>query len=211
MTIEPKNSVVAYRCPYCGSGVISNVGALSLTAEKISLRCHCKRSELEMEYTKDDKIKIKVPCVFCPNPHTYSVSKNALFSRELFTLSCPFTGSGTVFIGELNHVKAELSRTELELLDAMNENGIESFDDIHKKEEFTDRQIIDTIVYVIKELDEEGQIKCNCDEPSGDYDIEITNEGVSVRCNKCGASKLIPADSYVAAHSFIYTDSITLE
>ena len=213
MIIEPKNTVIAYRCPYCGKGVISNEGVFALTAEKISLRCHCKRSELELEYTHDGKVSISTPCVFCPNPHTYTLSKEVLFSRELVTLNCPYIGTGNVFIGELNHVKTELSRTELELLDAMDEYGVESFDDAHRKNKdvFTDRQILDIIIYVIKELDEEGRISCRCDVPSGDYDIDVTDEGVTVTCNKCGASLTVSVNSYISAHDFLNTDFLALK
>lgn len=213
MILEGMNSVIAYRCPCCGQGVISNVGVFGLTAEKIALRCTCKRSELELVYTKDGKIRISVPCLFCPSPHVYTVSKAAFFNKELFTLECPYTGSGTVFIGELNHVKAELSRTELELLDVMNEHGVETFDPLRKKETFTDKEIFDVIMYVIGELDEEGRIYCKCPkgEQGHEYEVSVTDDGILVSCPDCGASKLIPTDSHLAAHDFLYADSLTLE
>ena len=211
MMIHPNEKVAAYRCPYCGKGVISNAGIFALTAEKISLKCPCKRSEATVTYTRGDKAEITVPCLFCPNPHTYSVSKSAFINKDLFTLECPYTGSGTVFIGELDHVRAELSRTELEILDVMEENGIESFESLHKKSNITDSQIYDIIMYVIGELDEEGKIYCNCNEPSKDYDVTVTDDGILVKCAVCGASAVIPTDSYLATHAFLYTDSITLK
>jgi len=209
--IELKETVVAYRCPYCGKGVISNEGVFALTAEKISLRCPCKRSEAIFTYEKNDMLKITVPCIFCPKPHVYSVSKSAFAGKELFTLECPYTGSGTVFAGKLDHVRAELDRTELEILNAMDEHGIESFENLHKKNNEIDSDVFDTIMYVIGELDEEGKIYCKCDSPSGDYEVSVTDDGILVRCTVCGASKVIPADSYLAAHAFLEVDSITLE
>lgn len=211
MILQPNETVVAYRCPYCGKGVISNAGIFALTAEKISLRCPCKRSEATLTYTNSNKLEVTVPCLFCPSPHTYSVSKEAFINKELFTLECPYTGSGTVFIGELDHVRAELSRTELEILDVMEENGIESFEDIHKRNNMTDSQVYDIIMYVIGDLDDEGKIHCKCDSPSRDYDVSVTDDGILVKCAVCGASRLIPTDSYLAAHAFLYTDSLTLE
>ncbi len=212
MTIEPKNTVIAYRCPYCGKGVISNVGVFALTAEKIALRCTCKRSELLLEYRSDGKVSVTAPCTFCPNPHSYLLSKDAIFAREYLTLDCPYIGTGNVFIGGLDHVKTELSRTELELLDAMDEYGVESFEEAHKKNKnaISDKQVLDIILYVINELDEEGRIECRCDEHSGDYSVEITDEGVCVTCNKCGASVTVPINSYISAHDFLNTDSLKL-
>lgn len=206
-----KSTVAAYRCPYCGKGVISNEGVFSLTAEKIALRCPCKRSEATISYEKNDMLKITVPCVFCPQPHTYSLQKATFEGKELFTLQCPYTGSGTVFIGELDHVHAELDRTELELLNAMDEHGVESFEQLHKKGDGIDSDIFDTIMYVIGELDEESKIYCKCTSPKKNYEISVENGGIILRCADCGASKFIPADSSIAAHAFLEADSVTLE
>jgi len=211
VTNTVNDKVIAYRCPYCGKGVISNTGVFALPAEKISLKCPCKRSEATFTYVAGNKLEITVPCIFCPSPHTYSVQKAALMNKELFTLECPYTGSATVFSGDLDHVRAELSRTELELLNVMDENGIDSFENLHKKNNIPDSQVYDTIMYVIGELDEEGKIYCRCDSPSGDYEISLTDDGILVRCTVCGASKTIPTDSYLAAHAFLEVDSITLE
>ena len=41
--------------------------------------------------------------------------------------------------------------------------------------------------------------------------VEITEGGVLVRCNKCGAQKLIATDSLIRAHDFLNCDSLTLE
>lgn len=206
-----KSTVVAYRCPYCGKGVISNEGFLALTAEKLALRCPCKRSEAIFSYEKNDLLKITVPCLFCPKPHTYSLQRSVLADKDLFTLQCPYTGSGTVFFGDLDHVRAELDRTELEILNAMDEHGVESFEQLHKKSDEIDSDAFDTIMYVIGELDEENKIYCNCKSPSKNYEISVENGGIILRCADCGASKFIPADSSMAAHAFIEADSVTLE
>ncbi len=203
------NQVIAYRCPFCGKGVISNEGVLTLTAERMALRCPCKCSELQIEFKSDEKIGLKVPCIFCPTPHTYSLSKASYEERDILTLTCPVSGSATVFIGELNHVKAELSRTELELLDAMSENGIENFEELQKKENFVDSQIVENIIFVAKDLYDEGKIRCKCQ--NRDYEIEVTDEGVKVSCTECGASRTIPCDSYLAAEAFMEADELVLE
>jgi DNA gyrase subunit A len=40
--------------------------------------------------------------------------------------------------------------------------------------------------------------------------VEITDEGVCVTCNKCGASVTVPINSYISAHDFLNTDSLKL-
>jgi hypothetical protein len=117
-------------------------------------------------------------------------------------------------LGETNAVKAELARTELALLDMMEQSGIQSFDAMHNDDtSLPDEQIQDIVMFVIHDLDAEGKIYCRCDaEDNGrEYDAEILEEGIRVSCRKCGASRLIPTDSRLSAHAFLNADSLTLE
>ena len=116
--------------------------------------------------------------------------------------------------GEINCVKAELARGELELLDLMEKSGIESFDAFHDDEEaLPDPQILEIVMFVIHDLDAEGKIFCRCDpEDDGrEYDAEIREDGILVSCRKCGASRLIPTDSRLGAHAFLNADALYLE
>lgn len=215
MILEPKQTTVAYRCPHCGTGVMSAVGLFDLHADMVKLKCTCQKSELKIVYGKDGNLRFTVPCMLCPNPHTYTVSSNLFFSKELFVLPCPYSDINLCMMGETNHVKAELARTELELLDWLEKSGIDSFELLHAQDGETclsDPQVTEIVTYVIKELDAEGRIHCHCpDGQEGEYDAEIRNDGVFVSCTKCKASKLIPADSLIGAHEFLNADRLDLE
>lgn len=260
MLLEPKKTTVAYRCPQCGSGIMSAVGMFSLSADRIVLRCSnsdCpsyktrkarekdetknkkptaagdprSNDELDIVYYKDSadagKVRLTVPCIFCGKPHTYTLNSSVFFGKDVFMLSCPYSGINICFMGDANHVKAELARSELELLDMLEENGIEDFKDFAGDENaLPDPQIYEIVMFVIHDLDAEGKIYCKCrresDAGSGsesdcesdcdrEYDAEVTDEGVLVRCQKCGAKKLIPTNSLISAHDFLNCDSLTLE
>ncbi|MBR2615474.1 MAG: hypothetical protein IKC69_02225 [Clostridia bacterium] len=213
MILEAKQTTVAYRCPHCGSGVISAVGLFNLHADMVKLKCSCGQSEMKIVCTKDGQIRFTVPCMLCPNPHNFTVSSNLFFNKELFVLPCPYSDINICMMGEINHVKAELSRTELELLDLLEKSGIDSFELLQGDGEryLSDPQVTEIVTYVIKELDEEGKIHCRCPEgQEGNYEVEIRRDGVMVTCLACGASKLIPADSLIHAHDFLNADSLDL-
>ena len=177
-------------------------------------------------------------------------------------------------MGDENKVKAELARTELELLQILEDNGIDSFAALHGEPGMlTDPQILEIVLFVIRDLDAEGKIYCRCrpapgsenaaegvaeggentdnahvegenahesesaaegestteggvegesgeaspenggadNHAEGNYDVEITEDGIFVRCTRCGASRLIPTDSLLAAHAFLNTDALYLE
>ena len=76
---------------------------------------------------------------------------------------------------------------------------------------FSDPQIMDIIMYVIHELNAEGEIRCKCPEGHGHYAVDILDEGVKISCEDCGASTIIPTDSIVSANAFLHCTHIDLE
>ena len=76
----------------------------------------------------------------------------------------------------------------------------------------SDPQIFDIIMFVIRELDAEGKIYCNCkNEAEGDFEVEMLDDGIKVSCTRCGASRTIPTDTLLAANAFLNADSLYLE
>ena len=214
MVLDAKQTTVAYRCPHCGAGVMSLVGLFALSADMVKLKCTCGKSEMSIVYSKDGKIRLTVPCILCPKPHIFTLNSSVFFKNDLFVLPCPLSDINICMMGEQNQVKAELARTELELLDLLEEHGIESFDIFHGEQTLSDPQVLDIILFVIKDLDEEGKIYCNCskeDNENSNYDVEILPEGIKVTCTKCKATKTISANSLIDAHAFLNSDSLTLE
>lgn len=214
MVLDSKQTTLAYRCPHCGAGVMSAVSLFHLKGSMIRLKCDCGNSAMEVLPAKDGKVHLTVPCIICPNPHRFTVSEKIFFGKDLFSLPCPYSDINICVMGEVNHVKAELSRTELQLLDLMEKSGVSDFEALHREAEqkVTDPQVLEIVLFVIRDLDEEGKIKCRCGEDEErEYDAEILPEGVRVTCKKCGATKLLPTDSLLDAHEFLNCDSLELE
>ena len=231
MVLNEKRTTVAYRCPDCGGGIMSAVGLFNLSADMVKLKCTCKKSELKIVYNRDGNVRLTVPCLICSQPHTFTVKSSLFFSDELFVLPCPYSDVNICFTGEMNRVKAELARTELELLDMLEENGITDFSALHGDEQdLPDPQILDIILFVIDDLDAEGKIYCRChpdparEQPDTDgesygewnseesrYEAELTDDGIRLTCRVCGASRVIPTDSMLSAHAFLNADSLHLE
>ncbi len=234
MVLNEKRTTVAYRCPDCGGGIMSAVGLFKLSADMVKLKCTCGKSELKIVYNRDGTVRLTVPCLICSQPHTFTVNSSLFFSDELFVLPCPYSDINIAFTGDVNQVKAELARTELELLDMLEENGITDFSSLHGDEQdLPDPQILDIILFVIDDLDAEGKIYCHChrDPALGDtdnavhgewneeesdtqesrYEAEVTDEGITLTCRICGASTVIPTDSMLSAHAFLNADSVHLQ
>ena len=228
MVLNEKRTTVAYRCPACGGGIMSAVGLFNLSADMVKLKCTCGKSELKIIYDRNGTVRLTVPCLICSQPHSFTVKSNLFFSEELFVLPCPYSDINICVTGEMNRVKAELARTELELLDMLEENGITDFSALHGDEkDLPDPQILDIILFVIDDLDAEGKIYCHChpdpaeeqasdtdygewNETESRYEAEVTEEGIKLTCRVCGASTVIPTDSMLSAHAFLNADSMHL-
>lgn len=212
MVLESKQTTVAYRCPRCGAGVMSLVNVFSLHADMLKLKCTCGESEMTMVKTKDGKVRFTVPCLLCPKPHMFTVNDSVVFGRELFVLPCPYSDMNIAMLGDTEHVKAELSRSELQLLDLLEKSGLGSLDALGGEQTLSDPQVLEIVTYVIQELDEEGKIRCRCDgEGEREYDAEILDGAVRVTCRACGASREIPTDSLIRAEAFLNADHLDLE
>ena len=213
MILDPKKTTVAYRCPSCGAGVMSVVGLFNLNADMVKLKCDCGQSSMTLVYTPDSKIRLSVPCILCPNPHTYTVSSSVFFKNELFLLPCPYSDINIAMTGKTNKVKAELARSELELLELLEKSGVDSFDALHKTtDSYANPEVVEIITYMLRELDEEGKIECACqDNEEGDYELEFFENTAKISCKRCNCKKILPTDSLIAAHELLDTDKLILE
>lgn len=209
MILNQRETTVAYRCPVCGSGIISLVGVFSLTADMIKLKCPCGESELVLNYTKDKKVRLSVPCIICQKPHNYVISSSLFFGNELFVLGCAYSSVDLCFIGNKDDVSEALSKSEKELLELLKQAGIESLEDLrYPAEALPDAQIFDIVLFIVRELEAEGKISCNCE--SGRYDVEITDNSIRVFCKNCDAEHIFPADSVNNANAFLNCESLVL-
>ena len=217
MILNSRETCIAYRCPYCGSGIKSMVGVFALSGAMKKLKCDCQSSELKIAHTADGKISVTVPCMFCNTEHTFRVSSKLFFEKELFVYNCPYTAMELVFIGTEPAVTAALDKSEKDLLELLKELGVDDLNRLHSDlDELDDEDndpcdpaIYDTVMFVIRDLMESDGISCCCDD--GDYDVAVSDDHVKVFCRSCGASKDIPTDSELAAQAFLECTHLKLE
>ena len=213
MILNQKQTTLAYRCPHCGSAVTSLIGVFSLSADMIRMKCPCGGSDLSVVYTKDKKVRLQIPCFLCPKPHTFTISSQLFFETDLMAFPCPYSGINIGFVGNKESVDRAFEDANRELESILGEEDFSSLSDNrhNRADMFSDPQIMDIIMYVIHELNAEGEIRCKCPEGHGHYAVDILDEGVKISCEDCGATTLIPTDSIVSANAFLHCTHIDLE
>lgn len=215
MAVLPKQRHIAYRCPDCGSAVVGLVGRFALSANMIRLKCSCGSDHsLDMTLAEGEKVRLSVPCLFCKQNHSYVVSEALFFDKDRFLLNCPYAGMDIAFIGDEEIVSHELSRTGDELSQLLKNLEAEELSDIQPQdmgdeEILPDPAVYDTLRFVVKDLEEEGKLKCPCG--NGPYDLRFTSGGLQVWCDICGASYDFPVLSPSLAEEYLDLDQLTLK
>lgn len=212
MVLNQKETTVAYRCPECGASVMSMVGIFTLTADMIRLKCPCGQSELEIVYTRDKKVRLNVPCFLCPSPHSYLISSQMFFDKELFALPCGYSGLDICFVGQKDKVQAAMKAADEELAELLGDTSFEQLSSQRHSEggqDLTDPQVLDIVMYVIRDLADEGKILCSCPD-GGDYEAEILDDCIHVRCKQCGDHTDIPLGGLTAANDFLGCEELDL-
>lgn len=209
-----KERFITYRCPECFSSTSGPVGRFAQKADLLRLRCSCdKPTALDISSAENGKIKLSVPCLFCKQDHSYTVSEEIFFNREISLLNCPYSGMDIAFIGEEDKINIELSRTENEitrLLSSLEADNISDIQPVEMNDEeiLPDPAVYDTIRFVLKDLEDMGKVKCLCAE--GRYDLRFTDDGIQAFCENCGATYTFKAKSVTIAEEYLDLDELTL-
>lgn len=221
MIIGAKETTVAYRCPCCGSYIMSLVGIFSLSGDLIKLKCSCGGSVLTVSYTSEGKIRLTIPCIICPHDHNYVISSNTFFGHDLFTLNCAYTGVDVCFIGGKDAVMRAADDSEKELMRLLEESGLDDFDRLRSADTTGDgglfgdaATLYDMSRFLLTELSDEGKVICRCKKGEiGEYDLALAgdeNDSVRFTCDKCGASACYPAKDLFFSDGSIRLETLYL-
>lgn len=212
MILDQKKTTIGYRCPECTGAVLSGVGTFALAGDLFRLKCPCGESEMTVELSSSGKVRLCVPCLFCPKPHHYTLSRENFFAGELIAFSCGVTGIDVAFIGNEEDVKSALGEQEETLKEIMEENGVSDIHVFRPDEDYEDPMVHDVVRFMLSELDEDKKIKCFCQE-IGEiplYDFQVLKGRARVFCEVCGAQTFIPLESVSDAQEFLNIDTLTL-
>ena len=204
---------IAFRCPSCATATIGFIGRLHSVSDMLRLKCECGEYALEIKGEKDGRVSLNVPCVFCKDTHTFTIS-GELFSRDIPTmLPCPHSHHDILFIANENDMPALLERSAGELSLVLSSFEADELSDIQPMEvddaeAMPDPAIYDVLNFVIRDLEADGKVVCPC--KKGPYELRFTDFGAEAVCSSCGASYKFYAMSGASAESYLEADKIEL-
>ena len=221
MILSSKETTIAYRCCECGKMVFSVVGIFSLSGDLFKLRYECGGSELTVSYTRDRKISVSVPCVICGNTHSFTISADTFFGRDVFVYSCPYSGIEICLLGKNESVVKAAEEAERNFHRLLEENGIGGIpeftearktDDEAQSVKVADPEMQSIVHFMLCELEDEHNITCRWKD-GGHYEFKFVGselDTVLIYCTECGASVSIPLSDAIAANAFLHIDRLEL-
>lgn len=221
MILNSKETTIAYRCSECGKMIFSVVGVFSLSGDLFKLRCECGGSELTAAYTRDRKINITVPCVVCGNPHSFTISTDAFFGRDVFSYTCPYSGVEICLLGKNDAVIKAAEKADSDFRALLAQSGVEDLpefaearkaDDEAQFGKIADPEMQSIVHFMLCELEDEHNISCRCKD-GGHYEFKFVGselDTVLIYCTECGASVSIPLPDAIAANAFLHTERLEL-
>lgn len=200
---------IAYRCPYCGA-VISATVNLFMLSGGFKLECiECHKSALELTMTADKKVRLTVPCLVCPHPHPYTVSAETFFAKDIFLLSCSYSGLDICFIGSEDKVEDELDRTESLIRELLADDADDESAAVQSDMLTADTNVVREILFALDGLMSEKKITCGeCGSHAAK--VLIDYDSVHVVCKVCGKKKVLNARNKFDASAAIELDELIL-
>ncbi|MCL2096694.1 MAG: hypothetical protein FWH10_07300 [Oscillospiraceae bacterium] len=114
--IKGRDTIIGYHCPNCGMSILNKINIFTMDGSLVKIKCVCSGSELIVQALKNNKFRLVVPCILCPNSHSFTLSSGAFFQKDLFAFTCKFTAINICYIGGSNKVFDALKKNEEELM-----------------------------------------------------------------------------------------------
>lgn len=183
MLVELKR-MVSYICPFC-----SNISSKYLSifnfsgVENVQLICPthgCHETCVHITQ-KNSKYKLDVECPLCGEKHSYYISKEHFWNKNLITYKCPVAGIDIFFAGKKDEVEKILE-----------DNSDVYSDVIDDMDDDTDNVSFDLLYAIIERLHnlmENHDVSCLCG--SEDIEMNIVNGNIILSCKKCKKTKVI--------------------
>lgn len=199
-------ATISYICPSCGHPVMSIAGMLDLAGDMFVIKCsNCNSSKMTITKTNDNKLRFMTPCFWCKKEHSNIISLAAIMSRSLITIPCGLSNFDVLFIGKQDEVRGALENTILNFnkyIDKMEP-------DTSNKQINVDSELLSQVLYTLKEMAHDGNIRCSCS--SGKFVTNINDGVVTIRCKVCHkCANIDVSEGSMGAHNLLDAESLYL-
>lgn len=194
MLVDLKRTV-AYICPVCSNISSKRISVFNFSGtDRVRLICptHGCHEDCIKITPKNGKYKIDIECPLCGDTHSYTASYDSFWHKQLLSYKCPAAGIDIFFAGgrrEVEKAMEDSSETYAEAVsDLMFSDTGFDIDPWGLNDEYS---ILFEIIDRLNSLDASHKLSCSCG--SRDIEISAATAKVTLKCTRCGRSKVIEA------------------
>ncbi|MEW6624620.1 MAG: hypothetical protein AB1420_16100 [Bacillota bacterium] len=183
----PTNTVVAVRCPECGSVEYISVSLFSFShANQVSFNCSCGSNLLKISAKLRRSFWLQYYCAMCEGRHLLSIARRQMwFAKEAIELVCDDTGIEVGYVGPKEKVKERVNNQDQSLAGMADQLGFTEY--------FINSAVMYDVLDHVYNLAEKGKIYCSCG--NSNVEVEIFAEHIELSCNVCKARGKIMAET----------------
>lgn len=186
MVISTSN-VIAIRCPKCSSldFYLLSLFALGARKKQLKIQCECGCQLFAMGTKDFHQFWLQTKCLMCEIKHLTYLPRKRIWSSEIEVLSCDETGIEIAFIGPKAQVQAYIKNQDKSLREMAEDMGFGEY--------FESPEVMYEVLDYLYEIAESEKLYCEC----GNYqiDIDVFPEKLELKCDSCGCTATIFAES----------------
>lgn len=180
----PTATVVALRCPSCGRLEFRGLSLFSFSGDRTwQLDCSCGMVLLTIGTRRGRNFWLQYHCGMCDNMHLAHYHRRELWSPELLTLTCSETDLEVGFVGPRDRVQQAVQYHDRSLAEMAEDLGLSGY--------FEEPDVMYQLLALVFQLAESGHVHCGCG--NDNIEVEIFPGHLQLRCDSCGAEKILPA------------------
>ncbi|MDA8234590.1 MAG: hypothetical protein M0Z31_07330 [Clostridia bacterium] len=185
------NTVIAMRCPMCGSYGTHNLSLFSFSGKQtVQIACSCGANKISIGTKNRKSFWFQVPCVLCETKHLLYFAHKQIWSNQVLTLICTDTELDLGYIGPEDKVLPLVAGLEEDLDTIMEEMDYDDY--------FHNPTVMMEVLNCLHDIAEEGYLYCQC----GNYQIEVDvlPERLELQCKECGSVGVLYAEDEEDLH-----------
>ncbi|MDN5325444.1 MAG: hypothetical protein PWP41_139 [Moorella sp. (in: firmicutes)] len=180
-------TVVALRCPSCGRLEFHGLSLFNFSGHHTwQMECSCGMVLMTMGTRKGrNYFWLQYHCGMCDNIHVIYHHRRELWSQELLTLTCSETDLEVGFVGPRDKVQQAVQQHDRSLAEMAEDLGFGGY--------FEEPDVMYQLLALVFQLAEGGHVRCCCG--NDNIEVEIFPGHLQLRCDACGAEKILPAST----------------
>lgn len=176
--------VVACLCPFCSNVCSKLVTAFNFSGKhKVQLICStqgCHEQCADIT-EKSGKYKLDAECPICGEKHSYTMSKQSFWNKQISTFKCPVSGIDILFIGNRENVEKAIEENTDVYMQIINE--------LTDSVETNPLALMYAIIECLHTFEDEHKIKCSCG--CDNIELSVIGGNIALTCLNCRKTKII--------------------